>query len=39
LKAITLPFPQRAFTALRHPERYLSKVMQTFLATVKDKNP
>lgn len=39
LKAITLPFPQRAFTALRHPERYFSKVMQTFLATVKDKNP
>jgi DNA-binding transcriptional LysR family regulator len=39
LKAISMPFPQRAFTALRHPERYLSKVMQTFLATVKDKNP
>lgn len=39
LKAITLPFPQRAFTALRHPERYFSKATQAFLAAVKDKNP
>ncbi len=38
LKAIPLGLPERAFTALRHRERYLSKAAKAFLDEVKEKS-
>jgi DNA-binding transcriptional LysR family regulator len=37
LKSIALPLPQRAYTALRHRERYFSKAAQAFLDEIKGK--
>lgn len=37
LKEISLPLPQRAYTALRHRERYFSKAAQAFLDEIKSK--
>jgi DNA-binding transcriptional LysR family regulator len=37
LKAIPLPLPERAFTVLRHRERYLSKAARAFLDEIKGK--
>jgi DNA-binding transcriptional LysR family regulator len=38
LKAIPLQLPERAFTALRHRERYLSKAARAFLDEIKGKS-
>lgn len=37
LKEIMLDLPERAFTALRHRERYFSKAAQTFLDEIREK--
>jgi DNA-binding transcriptional LysR family regulator len=38
LKAIPLQLPERAFTVLRHRERYLSKAARAFLDEIKGKS-
>jgi DNA-binding transcriptional LysR family regulator len=36
LKALAMEFPQRAFTVLRHQERYCSKATEIFLSEIKE---